>query len=92
VLAACFCTNGDLLSQWRGYAGGVGGYAIGFPTDVLKDCATALLLRPPVAGQFAFPAELRPVIYGEADAAPVLDELVAGVRMRSLKLIQPVTF
>jgi hypothetical protein len=28
--AACFCENGDLLSQWRGYAGGVGGYSIGF--------------------------------------------------------------
>jgi len=35
---------------------------------------------PPVAGQFAFPTELQPVIYGEADALPVLDELVAGLR------------
>lgn len=29
VYVACFCTNGDLLSQWRGYAGSEG-YSIGF--------------------------------------------------------------
>lgn len=27
---ACFCEDKDLLSQWRGYANGIGGYAIGF--------------------------------------------------------------
>jgi hypothetical protein len=27
-LAACFCAKGDLLSQWRGYAGGTGGFAL----------------------------------------------------------------
>ena len=27
---ACFCEDKDLLSQWRAYAHGVGGYAIGF--------------------------------------------------------------
>ncbi|UFN49134.1 DUF2971 domain-containing protein [Roseomonas sp. OT10] len=27
---ACFTENGDDLSQWRGYGGGEGGYAIGF--------------------------------------------------------------
>ncbi|WP_329338545.1 DUF2971 domain-containing protein [Streptomyces sp. NBC_01352] len=35
VYVSCFCENGDLLSQWRGY-GGVGGYAIGFRSDVLE--------------------------------------------------------
>jgi hypothetical protein len=80
VFAACLCASGDLLSQWRGYAGGVGGYAIGFPTDLLKDRSTALQLMPAAAGHFAFRAELQPVIYGEADAAPALDELVAGLR------------
>lgn len=29
----CFCENGDLLSQWRGYAA-PGGYALGFDTQV----------------------------------------------------------
>lgn len=26
----CFCKNGDLLSQWRAYGAGGGGYALGF--------------------------------------------------------------
>lgn len=31
--AACFCTNGDLLSQWRAYGGVTDGYSIGFATE-----------------------------------------------------------
>jgi hypothetical protein len=27
---SCFCKNGDLLSQWRGYGATGGGYALGF--------------------------------------------------------------
>lgn len=35
---ACFCEEGDLLSQWRAYADGGGGYALGFhPEDLTKD-------------------------------------------------------
>jgi hypothetical protein len=30
VFAACFCEDGDLLSQWRGYTEAGGGYALGF--------------------------------------------------------------
>jgi hypothetical protein len=30
IYIACFCGNGDLLSQWRGYGAAGGGYAIGF--------------------------------------------------------------
>lgn len=33
--AACFCPDGDLLSQWRGYSGG-GGFAIGFKSQLLR--------------------------------------------------------
>ncbi|PLR40485.1 hypothetical protein CYR32_01710 [Chimaeribacter coloradensis] len=35
----CVCSlseNGDLLSQWRGYAAGLGGYSIGFDYEALK--------------------------------------------------------
>jgi hypothetical protein len=32
---SCFCEDGDLLSQWRGYAGTTNGYAIGFSTEYL---------------------------------------------------------
>jgi len=41
VYAACFCENGDLLSQWRAY-GGDGGYAIGFRTAALLEVRTLL--------------------------------------------------
>jgi hypothetical protein len=35
VYVACFCEEGDLLSQWRAY-GPSGGYAIGFRTSNLR--------------------------------------------------------
>jgi Protein of unknown function (DUF2971) len=35
ICVACFCNDGDLLSQWRGYAGDYG-FAIGFKTEELK--------------------------------------------------------
>jgi len=34
VYAACFCINGNLLSQWRGYSNGGGGYSLGFTFDL----------------------------------------------------------
>jgi Protein of unknown function (DUF2971) len=30
IFSVSFCTNGDLLSQWRGYGDAGGGYALGF--------------------------------------------------------------
>jgi hypothetical protein len=39
IFAVCFCENGDLLSQWRGYAGGKYGYSIGFDSDALMQIA-----------------------------------------------------
>jgi len=33
---ACFCRNGDLLSQWRGYGGSGDGYALGFKPAILS--------------------------------------------------------
>jgi hypothetical protein len=39
ICAASFCENGDLLSQWRGYAGSGGGYAVGLHTDRLTQIA-----------------------------------------------------
>lgn len=38
-----FSTKGDVLSQWRAYGKGVGGYAIGFDSSVLKATAFHLL-------------------------------------------------
>lgn len=45
VFAVCFCSRGDLLSQWRGYAGTRGGYAIGFEKSMLE-YATFVQLGP----------------------------------------------
>jgi hypothetical protein len=43
VYVACFCEEGDLLSQWRGY-GAPGGYAVGFRASQLR------LVRPAEIG------------------------------------------
>jgi hypothetical protein len=37
TFAACFSTNGDLLSQWRAYAGNGGGFCIGLRTEALQE-------------------------------------------------------
>ncbi len=52
--AACFCEEGDLLSQWRGYSGGVGGYALGFRVRDLQHVRASTPERKFV---------LRPVVY-----------------------------
>jgi len=37
---ACFCQNGDLLSQWRGYGSGGEGFAVGFTFRWLSSLET----------------------------------------------------
>ena len=41
VCVTSFSTHDDLLSQWRGYAGGAAGFCLGFDTQMLRDAATA---------------------------------------------------
>jgi hypothetical protein len=36
IYAACFCENGDLLSQWRGYGAKGDGYSVGMSRSVLN--------------------------------------------------------
>jgi hypothetical protein len=36
MYVSCFCSRGDLLSQWRGYGAGGGGFAIGFDAERLR--------------------------------------------------------
>src|SRR5690606_8501496 len=43
LLVACFSLNGDLLSQWRGYASNGLGYAIGFDPKILNKYLACLL-------------------------------------------------
>ena len=40
IFAACFCKDGDLLSQWRGYAEAAGGCSIGFNSHALNEVAS----------------------------------------------------
>lgn len=35
IFAACFCENGDLLSQWRAYSGSAYGFALGMHASTL---------------------------------------------------------
>lgn len=51
----CFCENGDLLSQWRGY--GISGYSVGFEPGTLRECVAEAALP------------LAPVVYGDAGVA-----------------------
>ena len=50
LYVCCFCEQGDLLSQWRGYGAGGGGYALGLST---KDLLSRLPLEQ---GRFLTPA------------------------------------
>jgi hypothetical protein len=64
---ACFCMNGDLLNQWRGYSGGTGGFSIELDPNAL------------VAAQAADPGPGDPwshssVIYKEAEQREFIRE------------------
>jgi len=63
VFSASFCEEGNLLSQWRAYRGGGGGYAIGF--DFFH------LLR--VLGR---PCVLRRVVYEENEQMGLIDSAI----------------
>lgn len=64
VFICCFCIDGDLLSQWRGYAGGSYGYAIGFDSERLKF----------VADRAGF--DIRQCIYCREDQRQLVNALV----------------
>jgi hypothetical protein len=68
--AACFCSDGDLLSQWRSYAG-AGGYAIGFRTSALRHIGTEAFGT----------VNLRKVAYGLEEGQDLLTTLVEGVAL-----------
>jgi hypothetical protein len=69
LFVTCFCSKGDLLSQWRAYAGS-GGYAVGFtPPGPL----------PAWAQSAPHYLTLRQVIYDEGRQRQLCTELVAAL-------------
>ncbi|MFM0133340.1 DUF2971 domain-containing protein [Paraburkholderia sediminicola] len=72
----CFCTNGNLLSQWRGYGSGGGGYSIGVSPHKKTDAQL---------GGDAFMLDeygkvhLRQVIYDPVEQVALFDELLEGI-------------
>lgn len=78
--AVCFCESGDVLSQWRGYAGGVGGFAIGFPREVLSHYSYGIH-RMALGNRDDMPSHalLVRVAYGEDAARRQADDLVQGL-------------
>ena len=81
--SVCFCESNDLLSQWRGYAGGVGGFAIGFPRDVLESRSHGIQLKAG-GNMFDLPshAQLVKVAYGEEAARERANHLVRQLTER----------
>lgn len=73
VYVACFCANGDLLSQWRGYGAAGGGYAVGFATAHLSPSLTSVALVPNTS------LRMRKVIYN-----PNTQEGLVRERVRAL--------
>lgn len=70
VFAVCLSTQPDDLSQWRGYAGGTGGFAIGIPYAALAAYTYPLFAFPePMDPALGLPptAELIKVSYDLAD-------------------------
>lgn len=74
VHAACFCEDGDLLSQWRGYGANGGGYAIGFRKKVLE--SFTVRFQSTLAGVMPM---LVKIAYGEAAATSGLEAFVNDV-------------
>jgi hypothetical protein len=63
VYVSCFCSWGDLLSQWRGYPSNGGGYALGLRPESIK-CGGGVLRR---------------VIYDEETQRRLLYDLLAPI-------------
>ena len=82
VFAVCFSGEDDELSQWRGYAGGTGGYAIGFTKHVLDHFTFALPVGwPPLSTINGEPPSLmkgpQRVQYTKDEARQEADSLIA---------------
>eukprot|EP01093_Parvamoeba_rugata_P011324 TRINITY_DN310_c0_g1_i3.p1 TRINITY_DN310_c0_g1~~TRINITY_DN310_c0_g1_i3.p1 ORF type:complete len:363 (-),score=-2.43 TRINITY_DN310_c0_g1_i3:1353-2441(-) len=77
---ACFCADGDLLSQWRAYGGGGGGYALGFNS---REMANAGNIR---VRKIVYDPELQKSFVQEIvnDTLCLLDRVAGGRSIKDL--------
>jgi hypothetical protein len=74
ICSVSFCTDPDLLSQWRGYAGLGVGYAIGFHSNGLREIAQNNACR------------LGRCIYDQASQEQIISELIGVVTHGQIRL------
>lgn len=76
VYVVCFCTNGNLLSQWQGYGNGGGGYSIGLaPASGSVEKQTEEAAQSGRQDQL----HLREVIYDREEQERLIDAMLSGV-------------
>jgi Protein of unknown function (DUF2971) len=83
MYVTCFCKEGDLLSQWRGY-GGDGGYAIKFDAAKLRESLKRLPEKPPEEAQISDQVSVIEVKYDNER----LEDEIRGVVIELSKALQ----
>lgn len=74
LYVSCFCEDGDLLSQWRGYSRGAGMYSLGFSSGSLHKPGSAE----------AAPYSLYPVEYEPAKQRKIINDIITRGMRRNL--------
>lgn len=82
----CFSSHGDLLSQWRGYAGNGTGVAIGFKkqaiSNAIKGSREALLYK------VAYADDLRELQHSHPDRATAISAMLSSTGVPSHEALQ----
>ena len=74
LYVSCFCEDGDLLSQWRGYSRGAGMYAISFSSGSLHNPGSAEVA----------PFSLYPVVYKPEEQRRIINAIIDNGKRRYL--------
>ncbi|WP_425005622.1 DUF2971 domain-containing protein [Mycolicibacterium sp. S3B2] len=82
VFAACFSPRADDVDQWRCYAEGTGGFAIGVPREVLQKHTYPLFNYPEPQWEFSYPPDvtLKKVSYSPDAIVSAADRFVETVK------------
>jgi|BarGraNGADG00212_1021973.scaffolds.fasta_scaffold00544_14 hypothetical protein len=77
IYVACFCRKGNLLSQWRGYAGGTGGFSIGLRWNDLR------LAHP--QSRFGQNWDFDPIVYDRAAQKAQVQDILRPLLLGALE-------